>query len=84
MSSLLFHIADANAHGTKFYDATMLNNPHLYPFDPTHNELFNWISKTMNIVYVFGKINNSIDRMIEVFSEAARKKLDTLDVSVQT
>ena len=68
-SKQIFHIADAPAHGTKFQHPAMQDDyPDGHPSDPCHIKLFNWLTNEMKIQYVFGKINNSTDRMIEMFS----------------
>ena len=47
--------------------------------DPDYRTLVNWLTNEMGIIYIFGKINDSTNRKIEVFSTAAGRRLDTFD-----
>ena len=77
----IFHMGDAPPHGTTFHDGKSGDSyPTGHPSDPDYRKLFNWLTKEMGIFYVFGKINDSTNRMIDVFSTAAGKPLDTFDV----
>lgn len=76
----IFHIADAPAHGTKFHSGRTTDDfPYGHPNDPPLKELFEWIN-LKEIFYVFGKINDITDHMIEVFASAAGKRLETFNV----
>ena len=77
----IFHIVDVQAHVLQFHDTGIPDYYfRAYSSDPSYIELFKWITNTMEINYVFKKINDSTNRMIEVFSTAAGKSLDTFDV----
>jgi len=69
LARIIFHFADAPAHGTQFHSSDLHDNfPNGHPQDPSAMQLFREMQEK-NISYYFGKINSSTDVMIQKFSE---------------
>eukprot|EP00056_Hartaetosiga_gracilis_P018561 m.246233 g.246233 ORF g.246233 m.246233 type:complete len:401 (-) comp68362_c0_seq1:158-1360(-) len=66
-TKVLYHIADAPPHNTKYHDDANDNHED-YEHNPSSEELFQKINE-LNIMYYFGRINSSCEKMINVFSD---------------
>ena len=78
-TNIIFHIADAPAHGTKYHDDILDDYPDGYSTDKSSEEIFKALNEK-NIHYYFGKIKNDTDKMIEVFRLNCNNQIITFDI----
>jgi uncharacterized C2H2 Zn-finger protein len=75
---IIFHVADAPPHGTTFYSGSD-DYPSGHSTDIPFKTLFqNLLQK--NILYQFGKVNNSCDKMLQVFETYYDKPIDAYNI----
>jgi hypothetical protein len=66
-TKIVFHIADAPPHGKpKYHDSTSDDHPRGHPSDPDLTSVFTRM-KSLQIMYYFGRVNDSCDKMLKVF-----------------
>uniref|UniRef100_A0A914QHB4 VWFA domain-containing protein n=1 Tax=Panagrolaimus davidi TaxID=227884 RepID=A0A914QHB4_9BILA len=78
-TKVIFHIADAPCHGKKYHNIGHDDYPNGDPKERTETNLFRKI-KENDIDYHFGRINNTTDKMIQVFTEAFGKEIKQYDI----
>ena len=65
-SKVIFHIGDAPQHGARFHDLGGDSHPGPEPRGLVVEALFRTMSQ-IGVKYYFGKVNNSTDKMFDVF-----------------
>uniref|UniRef100_A0A914Z762 VWFA domain-containing protein n=1 Tax=Panagrolaimus superbus TaxID=310955 RepID=A0A914Z762_9BILA len=80
-TKVIFHIADAPCHGNKYHNLRSGGDdyPNGDPKERTETMLFGRM-KEKDIDYHFGRINQTTDKMIQVFSEAYGSEIKQYDI----
>ena len=80
---VIFHIADAPQHGTRFHDFSRRNDNYYDVEEPRGLCIENLLSsvKTKNLNYYFGRITKHTDKMIQEFEEVGGNEIvQTVDM----
>ena len=76
-NKVLFHIADAPHHGARFHDLGLEADDHYFDKKSRKDPVENLIKdiRRLKILYLFSKINDTTDKMIEEFNRVAGSKI---------
>ena len=80
-TKIVFHIGDAPPHGNpKYHNSGSDDYPRGHPSDPDLQSIFTRM-KSLQIMYYFGRVNDSCDKMLKVFEPYYGSSIEAFDTS---